>query len=284
MGAEFGNTLTGILTVIKNAANLGISELIQPALSLLTLIFFIDLVLQIIGELITDRFNPMVFMALACIRSGGWVYLIKNWPEWYTSWLKGCLWIGAKFGSTALTDGQLTDPSALIEKGIKLAGPILDLIVAYAKTDPLTLLVSMLLLAVSYVFIVLAFIIMALQMFLTFCEFYILSAVAVMLLAFGPWQKTSFMAENAIKAMAGIGVKVITLSIVLNMVYPILIQIQEVKIPKVEDAFYFLGSVIAVALLTWLAPNMAANIMSGGSLSLGGISSSAMNAVRLLKK
>ena len=167
--------------------------------------------------------------------------------------MQGFVWIGyhgEMLGQNKilLTIKQVINPEAIFYLGAAIAPPAFD-----ATKDVATM-------------ILICFGIMSVQFLYTYIEFFIVGTLCIMLLPFGVLGQTAHIAQNAIKAIVAIGVKVMVLVFITVIIYPIITQwkIQAEQLKLIDLASYAVASA-AIAYLFWQAPSMAAGIVAGNS-------------------
>jgi type IV secretion system protein TrbL len=116
----------------------------------------------------------------------------------------------------------------------------------------------------SYILIVLCYFIIAIQVFLTVLEYYLITALSGIFIPFGIFPPTKFLAEKAIGAVVSAGVKMMVLSFLLAVVDPVL---KSISFSGADITYNELWSVLltagAIAFLAWNAPGMAAGLLAG---------------------
>jgi len=115
-----------------------------------------------------------------------------------------------------------------------------------------------------FVGVTMAFGLMAMQIFITFVEFYLVSLLALMLVPFGVFRHTAFLAEKALGGVAAFGIKVMVLVAITAAIQPLMETLRMTnKSPGLNELMsLFLGS-WSLTLLAWHAPGVAAGMMAG---------------------
>jgi len=125
-------------------------------------------------------------------------------------------------------------------------------------------------LALTYIGIMLAYILIAWQIFYAVLEFNLLAAVVGIFLPFGFFEPTKFLAEKAIGAIVSSGVKLMVLAFIMSVIEPTLSTLAfsgDLNFTEIWSALLTVG---AVAFLAWNAPGIAAGLLAGSpSLSAG---------------
>lgn len=233
---------------------------------ILILLDFILAVLLNLGE--TDHIKQLVRKVLFY---GFWIWIIREWGTLCDVLLDSLMITGTAVGGVDAS--ALKNPSKLIDLGLYIAEPYLT----YASemswleitTSPLTWLMAI----IGYAGVVLAFAILALQIFITYVEFYIASALLLIFIPWGSFKYTSFVAEKAIGATISYGTKLMMLGAVYGLSSGI-INTMTISLNNGEpEPGTVLASMLgpfALCLLCWQAPGMAAGLMTGApTLSAG---------------
>lgn len=233
---------------------------------ILILLDFILAVLLNLGE--TDHIKQLVRKVLFY---GFWIWIIREWGMLCDVLLDSLMITGTAVGGVDAS--VLKTPSSLVDKGFIVASPYWE----YAQnmdwlditTSPLTWLMAV----IGYAGVVLAFAILALQIFITYVEFYIASALLLIFIPWGSFKYTSFVAEKAIGATISYGTKLMMLGAVYGLSSGIInsftIDLAGGQ-PEPISVFSSMLGPFALCLLCWQAPGMAAGLMTGApTLSAG---------------
>lgn len=200
---------------------------------------------------------------------GAYIYLIKSLADGSLTKQIFNLFSTAGFtagGGTALA-GTISDPSSIISLGFTASKPILDHL---NGMDALFSPVDAFLSCFSAIIIMFAYFVIALQVFLTYIEFGIVSTLGVILMPFGAWKHTRFMAEKCIGGVISFGIKIMTLSFIISVTMPILQRFKLPTDPTIDMNLKMLFAVLAIAIICWQGPALAAAILAGSpSLTAG---------------
>jgi len=128
---------------------------------------------------------------------------------------------------------------------------------------------DMIIFGISYLVIMAAFLIVAIQVFLAVLEYYLNTVVAGVLVPWALLPQTRFLSEKAIGAVVSAGIKLMVLAFIIAVANPVLASIHfsgsEIKFNELWAVLLTTG---AIAFLAWHAPTVAAGLLAG-SLSLG---------------
>lgn len=276
---------TGILTTLLNAFlsvfSAGPGRLAPAAARILFLMAGIELTLAGIWWVLKGE-NVLVGLLqktlLLCLFS----FFVANWTTLINTVLDGFVWSGFTAAGSSPAAGAtiIKDPSAIITQAFVSTQPIADEISSLKWYD----LGSLFMYGWAYIFTIIAFFMLAIQIFITYLEFYLVAALSLILVPFGVFKHTAFIAERAFGSVVSFGVKLMVLSFIIAAVQPVLAQITLPAEPTWQQAYMVLLASMAIAFLSWHAPGIAAGMISGGpSLTAGSaagfVASSALGAL-----
>lgn len=269
------DNLLGIVASNASAAMSSISGLVQTTFFLIITIDFVLAILLNLGD--TDHIKQLIGKIF---RYGFFLWLIGNWGTLLNAIVNSLSEAGASMGGYSMT--ALQHPSLILETGMAMAEPFFNYITGEQFTSMTGFFgsIGLWLLGLFGGFgIWLAFAILALQCFITYVEFYIASALVLVFIPWGVNKHTSFVAEKAIGAVISFGTKLMVLSAILGLSYP-LMKASMYQFDGNPTWDGILGALVgpwALTFLAWQAPSMAAGIMTGApSLSAGTVAGAAM--------
>ena len=124
--------------------------------------------------------------------------------------------------------------------------------------------------ALLWLVVVLIFFIIAIQIFITVLEFYLVVALSSILLPFALLDRTKFLAEKAIGGVISFGIKLMVLAFLMTVARPILALAVLPVDPSYNQIMALILTVGALAILVWNAPGIAAGMLAGSpSLTAG---------------
>ena len=262
---------TGILTTLLNAFlsvfSAGPGHLAPAAGRLLFLFAGIELTLAALWWALKGE-NVLVGLIQKTLLLCLFLFFVVNWTTLINTVLDGFVWAGftAAGSSPAAGAALIKDPSAVISQAFVSTQPIADQISSLKWYD----LGSLFMYGWAYIFTIIAFFMLAIQVFVTYLEFYLVAALSLVLVPFGVFKHTAFIAERAFGSVVSFGVKLMVLAFILAAVQPVLTQITLPAEPTFQQAYMVLLAALAISFLAWHAPGIAAGMISGGpSLSAG---------------
>ncbi|SDF61159.1 type IV secretion system protein [Sporolituus thermophilus] len=223
-----------------------------------------------------DDTDHIRLLVAEVIRFGFFFFIIYNYQYLVNTWIQGCFQFAEKIAPGGATQG--IDPSAIMKKGYELVQPILGKIsimdVALAN------IVKLLMTVASALLVLAAYFLVAVQVFLTYTEFYLISAVAFALIGFAGHSRTAFLAEKAIGAVVSLGLKMLVLAAIVGISQPLLLNATLPAAANEGDMLHVFFTALTVALLAWQAPGLAMSLLAGApSLTTQGAIGSAVSAI-----
>lgn len=220
------------------------------------------------GEQLVNVMKKLLFL-------GFWMWLVTGFPYISHAFVSSLIEAGKIAGNSTGDGPSLFNPSKILWYGIDITKPL----GAQLKKSGFNL-VNAFVIALAYLLIIIAYMIIAWQVFFAVLEYYLLMAVVSILLPFGFVEKTRFLAEKAISAVISSGIKLMVLAFILSVGEPI---IKGFDLPEGLWSFEEIWSILLVsggiAFLAWNAPNVASGLLSGSpSLSANSAASQAGQA------
>jgi type IV secretion system protein TrbL len=277
---------TALLYNIVHIATLGYASLVPEALNLVQKFIIIELILLgifsfALGETVLITATAIKKLILIAF----YIYLIKNFGWLSQILFKSFAKAGILAGNSEITLDDLFDPSAILEMGFDQIGNFL--FSESIEWVNLVYTLPMLIKEIISIFILVAYFIMALMNFIIILEFYIFTVCAVMLLPFGLFRPTAFLAEGAIAATFRLGVKFMVFSFILCMTFSILSDLGLSSTPSIKEMIIALFTAITIVWMAGKIPTLASNLISGTpnlsgptghKILVGGISTAASAA------
>jgi type IV secretion system protein TrbL len=258
-------SLTDILTNFATASNTGIWTLMPYASKLVMTLAIID---TVYSHLIQMEDGNHIHILTWNVFKYGFCYFFISYYHWIIiSLLDGFIQFGFIASGNKISVATLTDPTYILQLGAAVADPlnqqlkfINDLGGGFGQQMNLVIITMG---------VQLSYVIIAIQVFIAYLEFYIIGALGVVLLPFWANRHTSFLGNKVMPFMVGIALKIAVLSFILSLVLP---YIQNHLPPAVDDttpiistasSMDILACSLAFAFLVWRVPNMAAKLTRG---------------------
>ncbi|KAK0340905.1 hypothetical protein LTR94_028605, partial [Friedmanniomyces endolithicus] len=200
---------------------------------------------------------------------GSFAWLINDWQRLSETLYAGFIELGLTAGGGGLSQAEFLNPGAVLSQGWEIVSALGE---TPAPVDnPLDVvgnLTDALILGVAMIGIMLAFAVLALQIIVAFLEFKIVTLGGFILLPFGVWSRTAFMAERPLGYVVSAGLKILALAIVVSGARSIFDQLQPTDNPDIYEALSLLVAAILLAMLALFIPSLASALVTGGP-SLG---------------
>jgi type IV secretion system protein TrbL len=278
------NADTGILTTLLNTFlsvfSAGPGHLAPAAARILFLMAGMELTLAGIWWVLKGE-NVLVGLMqktlLLCLFS----FFVANWTTLINAVLDGFVWAGFTAGGSSPAAGAalIKDPSSIISQAFVVTQPLETEISSLSLYS----IGSLVLLGWAYIFTILGFFMLAIQVFITYLEFYLVAALSLILVPFGVFKHTAFIAERAFGSVVSFGVKLMVLSFIIAAASPVIATITIPAVPNLQQAYMVMLAALSIAFLAWHAPGIAAGMVSGGptltaGAAAGFVASSAFGA------
>jgi len=196
---------------------------------------------------------------------GAFAWLINDWQQLSETVYAGFLELGLTAGGGSLSREEFLNPGAILAQGWEIVKALGE---TPAPVDnPLDIVGNMadaLILGLAMIGIMLAFAVLALQIIVSLLEFKIVTLGGFVLLPFGIWNKSAFLAERPLGYVVSSGLKVLALAIVVSGARTIFDQLQPSANPDIYEALTILVAAILLAMLALFIPNLASALVTGG--------------------
>lgn len=275
-GVENMDTLTTVMLAFKAAFQSGISAVTPMALGLYSSLLLIDFAWTMIKAAMQEGSNYIKILVEKATRYGLFLYFIKSYETVLNQVINSLVKVGLTAGGNTLTASNFADPSWLITKGFTIVEP-LEKMFSQSRTIFMNMPGEILILIVVYFLTILAFMIIAVQVFITYLEVYIVGTLALIFMGCGVNKHTAFLAEKSIGAVLSFSMKLMTLAFIISVAQPILNGIATPTETNIPQYLSLLVAISAIAFLCWQAPSIAAGLMAGSpSLTAGGVAGAVM--------
>ena len=269
-------SLDMILQQFENLFTGGMGTIQGHTFGMLQILALLDVALALLLKMAGGvQFQTLVNKIL---KIGFWVFVVSEYDTWINAIIDTFSELGLAAGGGNVGLEMLKQPSMLLKKGYALASNYLDW-VSMTITGVASFFANFDLIIAAYLgagLIILAFMIIIFQVFITFIEFYIFALLAVFFLAFAVFNKTAFISEKVIGGVLSYGVKLMVLACVLSAIGPIVDSL-DFSIQKTPDLDHIIGvsaCCLTLAFVSWQAPAVAAGLMNGSPSLTGGTAAS----------
>lgn len=270
------SSLTYLLDQWLSVFGAGRAAILPNALALLATIAAIEITIAALWAAY-DGGDALKMLIQKSLIIGFFYWVVTNFEWLSTLIIKGFIDTGVRAGGGSAP--TLTDPSAIVQAGFTATNPVFAHIATYTGWDVMFNLADVAISGLCGLLIIGAFIILAIQVFMTYIEFGIVSTLGMILLPFGVSRHTSFLAEKVIGSIISFGVKLMVLAFIVAVTVPLLSSFTLPTDPTWNDLFAMVMVSLAIMGLAWHAPGVAAGMISGGpSLTAGTAATTALAA------
>src|ERR1700744_681306 len=175
--------------------------------------------------------------------------------------------LGIEAGGGTLSAAQLLQPGKIAEGGIDAGKPILTSISGMMGfTSVFANLVQIIILLVAWMIVVISFFIMAIQLFVTLIEFKLTTLAGFVLVPFGLFGKTAFLAEKVLGNVVSSGIKILVLTVIIGIGSTIFSQFTSgmASPPTINDALTIILASLALLGISIFGPSIANGLIAGG--------------------
>ena len=184
---------------------------------------------------------------------GAFAYLIGNWNSLNRIVFESFAGLGLKASGTSLALADFLRPGRIAQTGLDAAH--IRLLDAISKltgiSDIAGNLPTILILLVAWAVVILSFFVLAIQLFVALLEFKLTSLAGFVLVPFGLFGKTAFMAERVLGNVISSGIKVLVLAVIVGIGSTLFAEIvvdYGGTPPTVDDA---MSTVLASLVAAW---------------------------------
>jgi type IV secretion system protein TrbL len=175
--------------------------------------------------------------------------------------------LGLEAGGGTLSQAQLLQPGRLAQIGITAGQPILAAIssltgfVAFFDNF-----IQIAILLLAWLIVVISFFIMAIQLFVSLLEFKLTTLAGFVLVPFGLFGRTAFLAEKVLGNVVSSGVKILVLAVIVGIGSTIFGQFTTGfnNPPTISDALTLILAALSLLGLSIFGPGIANGLIAGG--------------------
>jgi type IV secretion system protein TrbL len=196
---------------------------------------------------------------------GFFAFVLTNWAALTDMVFNSFAVLGLKAGGDRLSLAEFMNPGRVALLGVDIVTEFGEKIGALSLWDAFF---TTALLTLAAIVVLAAFFVIAIQIFVSLIVFKISALAAFVLVPFAIFSKTSFIAERPLGYVVSGGVRLFIIAALVSLSYDLFANIQLTELAIDQVAGITLGA-IALAVLSFVAPRIAGDIISGGP-SLGG--------------
>src|SRR6202790_1647152 len=198
---------------------------------------------------------------------GFFAFLIGNFNALAKIVFNSFAGLGLKAVGSSLSADQFLQPGRLAQVGIDAGKPILQAatqlmgFVSFFKNF-----IQMFVLLIAWLVVLVAFFILAVQLFVTLIEFKLTTLAGFVLVPFGLFNKTAFLAERVLGNVITSGVKVLVLAVIVGIGTTLFGEFTQgfgANQPSLEDALALVLAALSLLGLGIFGPGIATGLTSG---------------------
>ena len=199
---------------------------------------------------------------------GVFAYIIGNWNNLSRIVFESFAGLGLKASGTGFTIEDLLRPGKVAQTGLDAGRPLLDSIsnlmgwIAFFENF-----IQIACLLFAWALILLAFFILAVQLFITLIEFKLTTLAGFVLIPFGLFGKSAFMAERVLGNVISSGIKVLVLAVIIGIGSTLFGQFTAGfgnQTPTIDQAMAIVLAALSLLGLGIFGPGIANGLGSGG--------------------
>jgi len=198
---------------------------------------------------------------------GFFAFLIGNFNNLARIVFNSFATLGLKASGSSLTADQFLQPGRVAQVGIDAGTPILQAasqLMGFASF--FENFVQIFVLLIAWLVVLIAFFILAVQLFITLIEFKLTTLAGFVLVPFGLFNKTAFLAERVLGNVIASGIKVLVLAVIVGIGTTLFGQFTQGFAntqPTLEDALALVLASLALLGLGIFGPTIASGLGSG---------------------
>ncbi|MGQ0585116.1 MAG: P-type conjugative transfer protein TrbL [Reyranella sp.] len=198
---------------------------------------------------------------------GVFAFLIGNYSNLASVIFSSFAGLGLQAGGNTISAAQFLQPGRLAQVGIDAGKPILDSISGLMGfVSFFDNFIQIVILLIAWMIVVISFFIMAIQLFVSLIEFKLTTLVGFVLVPFGLFGRTAFLAEKVLGNVFSSGVKVLVLTVIVGIGSTIFGQFTSGfnNPPTIDDALTLILAALALLGLSIFGAGIANGLISGG--------------------
>lgn len=199
---------------------------------------------------------------------GVFAYIIGNFSSLATILFDSFAGLGLKASGGGMALADFMKPGTVAGTGLDAGAPLLD--ATEDLVGPVGLFTNfpeIMILLVAWLIVVLAFFVLAIQVFVTIIEFKLVTLAGFVLLPFAFFNRTAFMAEKVLGHVISSGVKVLVLAVITGIGTTLFTQFTNAGVgaePDIEQVMAIALGALTLLGLGIFGPGIANGIVAGG--------------------
>lgn len=254
-----------LMTVFSNTVSAGFANISGAVNGLFGIMIVLTVALTGIYWALSDNRASLAAGFSKILLIGFFAYLINDWQGLSETLYAGFIELGLLAGGSSLSASDFLNPGKIIETGWEIVRAIGESPQnASSALDVMGNMVDALIFALAMLGIMLAFAILAIQIVVALLEFKIVTLAGFVLLPFGIWSKSAFLAERPLGYVISAGLKILTLALIVSGAQAVFDQLMPSPDADIYEALTVLTASLMLAMLAIFIPNLAASLITGG--------------------
>lgn len=259
---------TGIMTMtlerILGIFEAGAGTLVSGGTGLLSTLVAIEIVWGGIMWSFLEANEALRQFLRKIVLVGVFTFIVLNWTSIANTILDGFVWAGGEVGGGSVPISLMRNPSRILDLGMLATNEIWKQIGEISLLESGTVGLMLLMGIVGFITLVLYFLI-ALMVYMTLLEFYIICAFGAVFIPWGVNSHTKWIAERYLGAIVAQGTKLMVLTVMVGTVFPILSSLRLPEEPAWYQALSLMFGTATIAFVVWRAPQVAGGLMAGSA-------------------
>lgn len=250
--------LTNLLNIFTSALDGGYIEIYNQVFSLVQILITIELALfcgaAMFGSL---KFWEFLFDIIVI---GFVMWVASNFASLVNMIVQSFVQVGLMMSGSSALPVEMRDPGGIMEIGFTATAPIVEYLNNISIWQSLSL--DTVLMGLAIIGILVAFAIIAIQVFVVYLEFKLVSNLLILFIPFGVLMQTRFLFGNVISAVIAFGVRFAMLAAIIAIGVTAVQSVELPEDPTWKASFLMMAVSWTVASLAWFAPSAAAGLLA----------------------
>ncbi len=272
--------ITSTLSFFAQSFDKGRVALLEDAQSIFHLLIIVEVIFAGIYFAIGQG-AELRSVAKKLLIIGFFSFVISNYSSLLDTVLAGFIYAGQKAsGETGADLSLFKDPGHIFTLGCQKIKPAFDKLLEMGMLDLISL--DPLVVLFGGIVSCLCFGLLAIQMFVTYLEYLVVSALGFILIPFGIFEPLRFLADRVFGAIIGFGIKFMCLGLIIGAAEQYVGQLILPAAVTWQQSLDFVVVALALCFLGFHAPGLALTLLTGSPhISAGSVAATAAGAAVL---
>ena len=234
---------------------------------LTTILVAIDITLAGLSWAMDESSNIIARLLAKVLYVGAFALILNNWAGFSLLVFQSFSGLGLEATNNNLTPQDLLRPGFVAGTGFTAAQPLIEQAGSLLGfTTFFDNAVTIIVLTFAWIVVVLAFFILAVQLFITIIEFKLTTLAGFVLVPFALWSKSAFLAERVLGNVFSSGIKIMVLAVIIGIGTTLFTEFTNAlqgQEPDLEQAMTLVLASIALFGLGIFGPGIATGLVSG---------------------